>query len=617
LSIRVYEYGLLPPKVNAALVDDQMRLAHRYRNLLVEIELERRAAVRAILGAHADVAPLESELAAAILELETARADIKAKRSATRSRSDSADQRKRASSALAVVRDLRARVRAAKKASIEAPVIVAGINEANRRALARVKSARATCGVYWGTYLLQEAAADQARKGVTPPKFQRYTGEGRVSVQIGGGVLASSVTSADCNDTRIRIAPVPSSAFDGSLCRGESKRAMRTVLQLRVSSDERRPVWAEWPLIMSRPLPEGAVIKVATVQRRRRNCHQWDWRLQLTVDIPDEFSRRPPPRDGVVALNLGFCSRPGGGIRSGFYVGSDGSQREILVAKSDLYRGDVATDSMAGVTTRIKNAIDKADSIRSIRDKNMDAMRADMLAWLATLGAQAPEWLLERAKHVHAWRSADRFRSLAKAWKVARFDGDAAGYDMLEAWRYRDDHLECYESGLRRRAIGDRREGYRLLAAQLAARYHTLIVDDTDLRAFARSPSTESEDVGIAAVKRNMRLAAGSVLRQVMLSAFGAARVQKVSAVNVTVTCSLCRHVNNVDRSSGTRDHTCGTCGATWDQDANACRNLLAAYRVDSAQPERTPKKWTRLKSKASSGASIQRSEGGVEPHSA
>ena len=45
----VYQYGLLPPTRNAELVNDQMRLAHRYRNVLVEIERDRRTQVSAIL----------------------------------------------------------------------------------------------------------------------------------------------------------------------------------------------------------------------------------------------------------------------------------------------------------------------------------------------------------------------------------------------------------------------------------------------------------------------------------------------------------------------------------------------------------------------------------------
>ena len=70
MTSRIYEYGLLPPTTNAALVDDQIRLAHRYRNKLVEIERERRVKVRQILTGHADTEPL-AVARAAVQALET------------------------------------------------------------------------------------------------------------------------------------------------------------------------------------------------------------------------------------------------------------------------------------------------------------------------------------------------------------------------------------------------------------------------------------------------------------------------------------------------------------------------------------------------------------------
>jgi len=44
--MKVYRYGLLGPR-DAAPVMEQMQLAHRHRNTLIEIERGRRAAIRA------------------------------------------------------------------------------------------------------------------------------------------------------------------------------------------------------------------------------------------------------------------------------------------------------------------------------------------------------------------------------------------------------------------------------------------------------------------------------------------------------------------------------------------------------------------------------------------
>lgn len=41
--MKLYEYGAQAPRVNADLVAEQMRRAHRYYNMLVELEQRRRA----------------------------------------------------------------------------------------------------------------------------------------------------------------------------------------------------------------------------------------------------------------------------------------------------------------------------------------------------------------------------------------------------------------------------------------------------------------------------------------------------------------------------------------------------------------------------------------------
>jgi hypothetical protein len=124
---------------------------------------------------------------------------------------------------------------------------------------------------------------------------------------------------------------------------------------------------------------------------------------------------------------------------------------------------------------------------------------------------------------------------------------------------------------MRRTALRRRTDCYRVTAAALARRYRALVIDDTDLREFQRSPATESEDVERAAVKRQQRLAAGSDLRSALINAFRG-RVVRLSAADVTVVHAACGHRNaRVD----SRELTCGGCGATYDQDANACRNLL------------------------------------------
>lgn len=580
MPIKTYTFGLLEPTRNADLVVNQMLLAHRYRNLLTEIERERLDTVRAALSSHLDVAPIEAAIAELVPKLEEARTAITKARSATRSRSETAGQRARVREVGAQLRELRSQRKAARQAIAKDPDVRAKADMAEVHARDRVRQARAACGVYWGTYLLQEADADRARQSATQPRFKRWTGDGRVSVQLQGGLKLDELWGTD---TRVRIGGPPLDAgptprpFSWPVCR--AKR-----LHLRIGSDEnKRPVWAEWPVIMSRDLPDGSTIKVATVSRYRDgttvpigeprsedDCKRWRWTLHLTVDVP-EASIRSAPAAGVVALNLGFCRRPGDTIRSGYIVGDDGHEEEILVPKRDI------------------DAMGKADDIRSIRDRNMDTMRAELGAWLGTAGRDLPEWLVESTKFLPAWKSFDRFSYVALLWKHRRFPGDDVAYDLIDAWRRRDLHLDQYEHGLRTTAIRRRQEAYRVAAARLASRYRTLIVDDTDLSDLQRAPSVGSDEPKVVTVKRQQRLAAGSVLRGAMQNAFRD-RCAKVSAAWMTRCCYQCGSVDlDWETKDGMRSHECPACHATWDRDANLCRNLIRERARAESAPKSSP----------------------------
>jgi putative transposase-like DNA-binding protein len=618
---RVYEYGLLPPTANAPLVDDQIRAAHRYRNLLVEIERARREEVRAILSRHPDTEALALDVERIAAEREDLRSRIKRGNAEERKRVPQVELRGSVREVSGRLREARLRFKAAKAQIAADPEVRAAIDAADERAAARVRQERGRCGVYWSTYLLQEADADRARKEKTPPKFRRFTGEGRVAVQLQGGIELGDLWGTDTQIQVLRVADDRTSR--------RARIRQRGILKMRVQSDERgKPVWAEWPMIMHRPLPESSRIKSAVVHKRRRDCRDWTWTVTIQVELPDEWTLGTCGEDAV-ALNLGYTAsyeHLRGAVRSGYLVDEVGYEREVAVAKSVIDR------------------VEKSESIRSIRDKNLDQMRADLVVWLREHEAELPEWLVERTIlskrrpaegeqetaarrpeardeerstidgaettvettevaqsfedrdsastirtwHVALWRSASRFRALALSWREQRWLGDAeqrqpgeaGGYDLIEAWRYRDEHLQKYEAGLLRGALLDRREKYRILAAELATTYRILVVGSTDLRTLQRSPAPEDDRGEIAVVKRNQRHAAGSVLRSALVNAFKrrGGQVVVVDDDKATITCHACGNIEEWDRISDRR-HTCSSCSTTWDQDENHCKNLLARWR--------------------------------------
>lgn len=718
MSIRVYEYGLLPPHQNSELVLDQMRLAHRYRNMLTEIDRERRLKVREIMSSHQDMVPLQAQIDEITTARNAAREAIAKKRATTRSRSDSKGEREAIQALNAQIRDVVAQIKAIRKDVAADPTVQLGLKLAEQHARQRVRDERAKCGVYWGTYLLQEADADRSRQEPAMPKFSPFRGDGRVSVQLQGGLELDALWGSD---TQLRISPVDPDAYNLAKPRGGRRRASRTELSLRVQSARSRPVWARFPMIMHRPLPEGAVVKVATVIRRRRDCVSWYWRLQLTVDTTAcKPARAPAQTSGALALNLGFCMRPGGAIRSGYLLGTDGESLEVLAVKSDLYREDreLGQEERDRALNWITNGLKKADDIQSIRDNNLNLFKAQFAPWRATqvepgepgptppatqeqpgepgpsipddhpggdpghiakgseqrgvagtdrlaehverigmspteivelewklksIGAAPLEqlgragtltvtgvpngsitqeqpaiangseqpgaapgrsaavltgraWFVSSTEFVSQWLSAARFRALSFRWELERFEGDEDGFAMLCAWRERDEHLERYQSGIRGSALRDRQETYRIIASKMVKRYQTLLIDSTDLSKYQDAGNTEDEPRDNDIVRKQQRIAAGSLLRSALMNAFGPERTVKMPPEKRTTTCHSCRVVNQWDRTAGDRVHRCSACGEQWDIDANFCQNLINDWASSPAEDtkEEEPKKPSR-----------------------
>lgn len=450
--MRVYEYGLLRPDNEQELMEI-LRLAHRYHNTLIELEIERRAAVREIQSSVGDVAVLEAEIAEMVAGLDEARAEIQAGRKAKRSANtdSSTVAKERARGLRAQLKAKRALLTETKRKVREDPDIRARIKAQDALSLARTKAARAQCGLYWGTYLLVEQAVDAAKGSRTDPRFRRWDGGGSLGVQIQRdtkGAVGMDVSDVFGSDPRIQIDPVSDGAWTHP-SRGERRRRSRTRVRLRIGSDGRKPIWAEWPIVMHRPLGSGRIKLVKALARRVQGKLRWV--LQISVDDPPR-----PTGEGVIAIDLGWRQ-----------FGD-----ELRVA---YWRDDRGDEGDLRVPTSVKQRIEKAESIRGFRDQGLDALKAS----LEIDPSAVPEAIagVRGLSTYRQWRSPARFHALLLRWRQA---GGAP--PELEAWHKRDDHLGRYEAGLRRGAILHRREVYRLFVAQVRARYSTVVLEEWDLR---------------------------------------------------------------------------------------------------------------------------------------
>lgn len=489
MTTKNYVYGCRAPLNHGEVpVVAQMRLAHRYRNQLVEIELTRRAALDAAGGKEAN---------------QTDRERI------------------------------------------------------NGESYAAIRGARANCGLYWGTYLAVEQDCESFRSGA-PPRFRPWIGEGKVAVQIQGGMPAETLHS--CEDRRLRMAA--------------GARPKFRVLSQRIGSDGRDPIWVHVPVIWHRELPPCASIKWAQLQRRVVG-RKVRWQLTLTIDVPDSVLAPPP---GICGIDINYRVTGAGSQRAATAYGSDDEVHKLYL------------------TPRIVSAFEKCEHIQSVRSDNLNAAKIRITD--ESLIDTMPPRLQDDAATLSRWRSCQRLAQLVLAWR--RLGGCPK---WLTDWQLREHHLHDYESQLRDQAQAARRDLYRCWVAGLAKLYGTVCLEDMDLRqAIHACEDAPTEEVATA-MRRRARWVNLSSLRQMLGERF---TVRKVPSEWSTTDCHACGHRNEV--SPRDTRITC-SCGIEWDVDENAARNLLARGQAAPAAKNGKTRKKRVSRAERNAAARKKRSE--------
>lgn len=537
LPSRIYSYGARPPSENADLVREQLRAANRYRNALVEQELRRRQqSLQALLDAFPDAVRLQDDVVRLEAELEEARIALKRQHAIDRRRSATTEQKDQVQSIVVRLREARAVWKARKAECWADPFLVSRLEAVEAEDNTTRKTLRAACGIYWGSYLSVEQCLKDARKGA-PPRFKGYRGEGKLAVQLQGGLSVSEALLG--TDQRLRIEVVSG-----------TRKKPYAIAWLRVGSEGRAPIWAKVPFVLHRPLPPESQIKWAYLLCCKVGPHE-KWSVQFVLS-QKEWVREDAALEGMVAVDIGW-RRVADGLRVAYWVGDDGAEGELVLSEYDL------------------NGWERADTLRSTRDKAFDAERLRLHAWL-TIAEGVPEWLREMTATLHAWKSQRRLAAVAIRWREERFASDEEGFELLEAWRRQDRHLWCWETA-QRRGIGAWREDlYCRFAAMLRRRYRTVILEKIDWRHFHRLPKVEQEAPEAAAREWVRNAAPGrlaEILREKMVEN------QMTKAAFTTQRCHACGEREEFDAKMDL-EHVCSHCGNVWDQDANAAKILLS-----------------------------------------
>lgn len=453
---KIYSYGCLPPTTGAEDVEEQMRLGHQYRNELVRLELDRRERVRAALAAACPkIAGTDEMIAAAETELELVSGNVADERMKARSKKSGPAARIR-EELIVALKELRVTRKALVTEAVKWPAVKAALDQVAAGALDRQKELRSKSGLYWGSYLAIEQAMADAKSGM-PPKFHRWTGEGRIAVQVQKGMSVEELIRGE--DQRCRL-----------VLTGEHGRGGRPFGEfwMRVGSNGRDPVWCVIPFVYHRPIPEDGQIKWAYLHRRRCGTN-WRWTLSLVVARKAGWPILDAAPAGEVLIGVGWKAMPDG-LQVAYWEGSDGQTGTLTIPAAD-----------------IKRWIDPAER-RSDRDTLFDVQRDRLADWLDSGAIQVPEWLTEITDTIRQWRSVRRLAGVVNHWRTNRFPGDDDTFDWLDTWERQDRREYDSEAGQRARALRWRDDLYRVFVAGLRRTYRKAVIKEVNYADLAIRP---------------------------------------------------------------------------------------------------------------------------------
>jgi hypothetical protein len=611
-DVRNYVYDAKAIVEGFAIVNDQIRRKHDYRNKLYEIERNKRKAIaRVIREFDPEIAVLDDAIAATYQSEKALKEAINERSKSDRKRSlKTGDEGVTLSRIEAERKRLKKDQAVRKRIAYRDPGVKAKLAVINAEATTLQKLERSWCGVYWGSYLPAEEACKQSFKDVKGerlPRFRRWPDDGfesSVSVEI---QIQKSLTWAGallCNDTRIRVQmPVPDELRPTHSKRGkflpppdpDSKRSVSCPLALvwiRVGTadDSRKsPVWAKVLTRLHRQPPPDAAIKWVFLHRALVGRTIY-WRLRFVLDREDWPRERGD--SGIAGVEIGYRMIPGEGLRVACCAGSDGEKAELVIPFEMIDRWHYC------------------ESQRANRDRNFNAIKEALAGWLRrdprrraaltdALRADNREKMAKSLPSLHQWESPDRLQELVWLWRNYRIAGDrkvAKGMEAwrtgdhwqldadkvadpltvsgeLEAWRKQDRHLHELEDHLRAKLILRRNHDFRTFAAKICKGYRIARIKDINWARVKERPTTGKKDHPLA--RLNAQIAAPGTFQAFLIEAMGGANVERFAPRPIRTTCHRCgeRVAFDAARSS---THLCEHCGAEWEYGANNASNLLA-----------------------------------------
>jgi hypothetical protein len=420
--------------------------------------------------------------------------------------------------------------------------------------LQQIRDAQSKSALYWANRIEIRSRYDTARaRAIRSGEYLRtrlWDGTGAVTVYFQRGLPVRSLFG---RNGRLQVDPVPESAWR-SPSRATRRRLSRARVRMRISANaDGTPVWLELPLIMHRPLPEGGIIRWASIVRERVGL-SWRHRLLLTVREPLPVRNEIHNAVGIV---LGWRLLPGG-LRVACWCGEDGHQGELLLTQRDLA------------------AFRQLDSLKAAIATAHSGIRSSLRSFFDTHTVPAT-WRSSAQEGIDA-ESPRKMASFFERWQAERFSGDSDVFAAVQSWYKQHVHLWTWQANLRDQLLRRRRELYRRFAADIARRHNRVFVNDLPLASLARKSA--AGQAGEAGESQHRFIASVSILLKILISACekNGVAVTRVDVGDLAKPCHACGALDESGRAISLTQ-TCSRCGATCDWDYNVALNLLRKMR--------------------------------------
>jgi|GEM_PF-2944245 len=599
---RNYKYGAYAPLTNEDEVRWQMVLGHRYRNRLVEVELDIRAKRDAII----------QEVAPGLLALEdeiNKMGEIIALHEKAQKEQNKKQRGRDVHPGVAnLLRDLKAEKKGlvGKRKALKAELFASDrwkqdggdhLNQQRKEGRSNAYSEYKDEGLWWGvrSKILRESGSFISG---APPKFRGWhksVRSTRFVVQTQGGLTEEELLSGRNTTARLTLFP------DGVWAEGKRrpKRMGDAILDLRIGSDEhRKPIWTSIPISYDRHLPAEAKIKWIYLFKRLL-VDKEKWEVVFALECPaaadyDAIRRRGGDKkrtnrnrkgirlrkyaqSGVVAIDVGWRKFEDY-LLVGTCAASDGREWELRLDGNWL------------------GQLRRVEGMQSYRDVLLNEQVKWLHPWLKSRKGSLPELLLPPSRNLEKWGQRSVAR-LVKQWMRERPIGtldEQRALARLDEWLSRENHVWHFQANLQHQLLLYRREEYRVWARRIGEVYRCVVLEKLNYGDWHKKPPVErGGSVKADMAKKYLRDAGLSHLKNALKG--GVLQVADVPHEGTTVNCHACGHAD-VWEDPAAKDHVCETCGLRWDRDVNAARNILAASGVTVAwerEPLAPTEAWT------------------------